>query len=406
MVIDLQLFTEALRHLERLLPPQWGLDAPGSGPYRKDSSDIIDLRLAIHSPQGVYNELFVELRTRVTPLDARQLVAERQRGVRWARGGEAALLVVTPWLSRSVQQILQEGEVAYLDLTGNVFLQLSNPAVFVRTDGATRDPNPSPADERRALSGPKAGRLVRLLVDAAPPVRPADLARRGELSPPYVTRLLATLEDQGLVRRGRRGVEAVDWQALLRARAEQVPALLRPGQALTLLAPRGLDRLQQEIRSHLPDQALVTGSYAAAAITPVAVGGQLLLYPIGWAIGNPGTLAVRLEELCGLLPTDRGADVAVLTPPDPVAVRWGAQQVGGLWYVAPSQVVLDCLTGSGRMPAEGEAVLERMARTEEQWRARSLDDLTGRYFRGQAPPSVESPPSGSPVAPPSSELEI
>jgi hypothetical protein len=43
------------------------------------------------------------------------------------------------------------------------------------------------------------------------------------------------------------------------------------------------------------------------------------------------------------------------------------------------------------MPAEGEAVIEHMARTEEQWRARSLDDLTSRYFRDQAPPDGVEP---------------
>ena len=39
----------------------------------------------------------------------------------------------------------------------------------------------------------------------------------------------------------------------------------------------------------------------------------------------------------------------------------GRQRIAAPRYVAPSQAVVDCLTGTGRMPAEGEAVLEWMA---------------------------------------------
>ncbi|RMI37446.1 hypothetical protein EBN88_19080 [Streptomyces triticirhizae] len=44
----------------------------------------------------------------------------------------------------------------------------------------------------------------------------------------------------------------------------------------------------------------------------------------------------------------------------------------GLRYVGPSQLVLDCLAGPGRMPAEGETVLGFMARDESAWRESDL----------------------------------
>ncbi len=43
-------------------------------------------------------------------------------------------------------------------------------------------------------------------------------------------------------------------------------------------------------------------------------------------------------------------------------------------YVAPSQTAVDCLTGNGRMPSEGEAVIEWMANNEAKWRKASLGD--------------------------------
>jgi hypothetical protein len=42
------------------------------------------------------------------------------------------------------------------------------------------------------------------------------------------------------------------------------------------------------------------------------------------------------------------------------------------------QLVVDCLSGSGRMPAEGEAVLEWMQANESEWRFPSLDTYLAR----------------------------
>jgi hypothetical protein len=44
-------------------------------------------------------------------------------------------------------------------------------------------------------------------------------------------------------------------------------------------------------------------------------------------------------------------------------------------WAAPSQVAIDCLSGSGRMPSEGEALLEWMRRHEGRWRCQSIDEL-------------------------------
>jgi len=50
----------------------------------------------------------------------------------------------------------------------------------------------------------------------------------------------------------------------------------------------------------------------------------------------------------------------------------------GIHYVVPSQAAADCLTGTGRMPAEGEALLAWMVENEEGWRVPSLRDLEER----------------------------
>src|SRR5205823_13161747 len=73
----------------------------------------------------------------------------------------------------------------------------------------------------------------------------------------------------------------------------------------------------------------------------------------------------------GLLPADEGSNVALLRPYDPVV--WDRNEVEDeLRYVAPSQTAIDCLTGNGRMPAEGEALIEWMVANESRWRLESL----------------------------------
>ena len=49
-----------------------------------------------------------------------------------------------------------------------------------------------------------------------------------------------------------------------------------------------------------------------------------------------------------------------------------ATLIDGLTYVAPSQAAADCLTGNGRMPAEGDALLKWMMENESLWRLDTL----------------------------------
>jgi hypothetical protein len=73
----------------------------------------------------------------------------------------------------------------------------------------------------------------------------------------------------------------------------------------------------------------------------------------------------------GLIRVDEGADVLIIRASDK-AVFDRCRIVDGIVHVAHSQLVLDCLSGSGRMPAEGEAVLEMMIKDERRWRATSV----------------------------------
>jgi hypothetical protein len=114
-------------------------------------------------------------------------------------------------------------------------------------------------------------------------------------------------------------------------------------------------------------QTAVTGSFAAVRFAPVAAPTLLTVYS-----ENPDALARELD----LLPTDQGANVVLLSPFDPV-VWERTQEQEGIRYVAASQAAVDCLTGTGRMPAEGEALVAWMVDSEYSWRATRFDEATG-----------------------------
>lgn len=81
-------------------------------------------------------------------------------------------------------------------------------------------------------------------------------------------------------------------------------------------------------------------------------------------LDNPERAARDLQLSSG----DSGANVILLEPFDPVI--WERTRTEGyLNFVAVSQCAVDLLTGAGREPSEGQALIEWMAKNEDAWRA-------------------------------------
>ena len=79
----------------------------------------------------------------------------------------------------------------------------------------------------------------------------------------------------------------------------------------------------------------------------------------------------RLAKAARLLPAKTGANVVLAEPYDPIVFS-RCREANGVRSVSIAQAAIDCLTGPGRMPAEGEALLAWMRRNESRWRASSL----------------------------------
>ncbi len=307
------------------------------------------------------NRVFVELRKEVTPKSVAELTGGPFRRMRSAIY-DMPVLVVAPFLSRQAREALRAEDLCYLDLTGNALIRLKSPAVYIETEGAKKSPTRRPLGTQRAgLRGGHAARVIRTLVDVRPPYSVTELAQSTAIDAGNVSRILAALHDFGVIYRGHRGqVAEVDIKGTLDLWAENY-SLMKTNKRSLFIAKGSLRSEFENLR----DQAslLVTGSFAAPEETRVAAPMQLVMYA--------RDIATTSKEL-GLLPSEEGANVVLLEAFDPVV--WERSRLeSDVRCAAISQVAIDCLTGSGRMPSEGASIVQWMLSRENQWRLASLE---------------------------------
>jgi hypothetical protein len=322
-----------------------------SEPTLEPRPGAVDAEAALVAPDRRAGTLALEARAQLDPRGVRALL-EARRDVR----AQGALVVVARYLSESTRARLQEAEVGYVDLTGNVRVIVARPGLFIETQGGSVDPD---REERpaRSLRGAKAGRLVRALVDRKEPPGVRELAAIAKIDAGYTSRVLGLLDTEALITRvGRGRIESVDWPALLRRWAHDAPLQAR-GSARTYLEPRGLSALV--VRLVKSEEAYaVTGSLAAATIAPVASPRLATVW-----LRDAAEAASRLA----LRPAQAGANVLLIEPGDE-GVFEGTVERDGVRYAAPSQVAADLLTSAGRGPAEGEELITWMRENEGAWR--------------------------------------
>jgi hypothetical protein len=364
---EASLVDKAVAALGEAFPPGWTVERSTRtvAGFDGTTASLEDVAIDVRAANGVASTFAVEVKRNFTPRDAEQMFVDPLRRSLRALGPWVPILVVTEWLSPRSRALLETQGINYLDTTGNVLVRMDNPMVFIRSEGAARDPRPTSRGKVR-LRGPKAARVIRLLADVRPPYGVREMANASGVAVGYVATLFEALDREALIERSARGrVESVDVSRLLRRWAVEYD-VFTTNETTTYLAPAGASRIVERLRvDRLSGRVAISGSFAAVRLAPVAAPSFLVVYCEDQA---------ALSERLGLLPADEGANVALLKPFDSVVWR-GVTDDLGLPYVAPSQTAVDCLTGNGRMPAEGEAVLKWMQEHEAEWRLPSLSDL-------------------------------
>ncbi|MFB9927286.1 hypothetical protein ACFORO_17295 [Amycolatopsis halotolerans] len=360
------LVDQAVSSLRTLLGESWTVtELPKAA---AQATVAFDATLQIDPPgHGPFTELVVTVKQSLTPRAVERAIGPIRNVLAHTRN-PPTMLVVAPWISPRTQAELRDRGIGYLDLTGNVSLAVDYPAIRILTHGASHAPRGLVQNSSKTvtLAGPRSGRVVRFLADYSPPYQATEIAEEAQVSLPWVSQILGQLEDQLLIERHGRSILEVNWEGILRARAETYD-LLRHNPYVGAIAPFGIPAALEKLRALVAEAAgdtdvAVTGPYAARAIAPLTEGGQLMLYvPAG--PHNVDEWIDRLE----LLRADEGADVLLLRAHDKVVFR-GTRAISGIPHVAQTQLVLDGLSGPGRMPAEAEAVLRHMRQNPESWR--------------------------------------
>jgi hypothetical protein len=359
---ETELLERATDWLRSVLPPTWKVEIADLVVATPGGTVQIDGVINVTTPQGL-GSFLVETRRSLTPKDAEQMFSGMARRYRQLNPYTSATLVVAPWLSSRTREVLSAEGINYIDLTGNARIEVASPGLFLSYQGADRDPQPAPRGKAR-VRGPKSGRLIRFLCDVTPPYSVSEIALATRLTPGYVSRLLDSLDGEALIERTKRGqVFSTDVPGLLRRWTESYN-VFKTNRPQSFVARQGPAKLMQRFADD--GDIAVTGSFAAVRLAPVAAPALLVAY-----VRDVETTATAF----GLLPADRGANVVLLRPFDEV-VWERTMTADGICCVSPSQAAADCLTGNGRMPSEGEALVTWMVENQAEWRTPSVKDVT------------------------------
>lgn len=353
---EIDVLRSALEGLRRDLPKSWRWQVE-EGAAAQDGR--IDALVTIAAPDGQKAILAVEAKRVVASRDLPSMMSQLERSLAKAGLTDTCPLIVGRYLAPSTRERLEELGVAYADATGNRLLALERPALLIRSLGQDRDPWRGAGRPRGTLKGAPAAKVVRWLADRIPPFTALQVARGSGTSTGGTYRVLRFLEEEGLIERDSRGtVLKVSWRRLLE-RGSRDFGFQRNEPVESLLFPRGVDALEAALRSQPELRYVLTGSLAAKRYEAYAATRFAMLYA-----DNVDELIQRLN----LRRVDAGANLLVAADRDQVAFV-GAQEFQGVRLAAPSQIAIDLLSGPGRSPSEGEALLEWMESHEREWRA-------------------------------------
>jgi hypothetical protein len=349
-----RLLRQVVRDFEALLPNGWTLTTQAE-PAGRARPDLVAV---VKGPDGAEASLIVEVRRTLLPRDAASAVNQLRSYAEQARLTDVTLVVVAPYLSETAREQISRLDASYIDSTGNMLVRTQRPALFIKQDGAKKDPWPS--DEAlRTLKGRGAGRAVRALLDFQPPFGVRELAERAKVPLGSLSRTVDLLDRDGLITKDGRGpITDLDWEGVIRRWAKDYD-VTNSNRLSTFLEPRGLAALQAKLGNLKRGYAL-TGAFAAQQFSPVAPARLAAIYVndvIGWS------------ERLDLRPADTGANVWLLEPYDGVVFDRTTIR-DGVVCVSPTQLAVDLLTGPGRDPSEGEELLAWMKGDERVWRAR------------------------------------
>jgi len=350
---EAEVLRRAVALLAERLPAGWS-----SQLAEEDTERPGDGLIRVLATDGKFVTLVVEAKRVVEGRDVGPL-REQLEAVAWGVPNSQGL-VVARYLSPPVRTKLTEAGLSYIDVTGNMRVEVRSPALFLSDRGADRDPWRGPGRPRGTLKGARAARVARAVTDFTGPWTIRELVELANTSTGSTYRVVEYLEREGMATRDENGVVSVpDWTQVIRRWSDDY-GFVRESRVTSWIAPRGLPYLMKRIReSGASTRYAASGTLAAAEWAAYAPARLAMIY-----VADADEAASRW----GLRPTDAGTNVMLGEPKIDVVFERSLTNEQGVVIAAPTQVVVDLMTGPGRNPNEAEELLKWMKRNERSWR--------------------------------------
>ncbi|WP_308466127.1 hypothetical protein [Rathayibacter soli] len=261
-------------------------------------------------------------------------------------------VLIAPFIPARKQQLLEQAGWSYWDTTGNVMIRHAGPVVFVRQQGAMKDPLPDvkPVARLRSLKGQAASEvMVGLLANGGQAGSIRDFARQNNLPVSTVSRVVSLLREENYLQpTGGGPIVIADRLAAAQRWAEDY-SFGKTFNAKRYFSLSGPELALQRI----------TGAAVPYAITGVRTAREWLR-DRGRIASLPATeLWIYTTDLAAL---QRAADLAPDRRDGNIRVAEceflnrgeHTRTADGLRYVTPWRAVGDLLSATGRLAGVGE----------------------------------------------------
>lgn len=270
-------------------------------------------------------------------------------------------LLLARYISEPAQAELKKLAISFADATGNIFISAPESGLLISNTGLQRDPWRKAGRPAATLTGVSTQLVIRALIDLPEPYPMSVLIRESGAARGSAYAAIDMLAAAGFIEREGKGqIMKVNWFALAEAWAAETD-FFKANTTYSFIAPRGLDRLIEDLRVVDPALYVCTGTIGAAAYKSSAGLFTAMIYST-----NVSDLATKL----GLRETGRGANV-ILARADSDGPFQRTTEFEGLRIAAPSQIYRDLMSGPGRNPEEAKNLLNWMVSNVELWRKSS-----------------------------------
>lgn len=347
------MLSEALDRVGALLPASWSIASEHGSAKDGGCDEIVTL-----ARNGEAELQFVTEIKRSGAAPSGLIVQSlRER----ARTSGLPVLFVSDYIGPTLRDALSAESISFADGTGWVGVYSDDPLILMTGRGAPKSTRTGADSTVRRLNGASANRTIRTLTSTNPPFGVRDLAQRAEVSPSSVSKLLPTLEAEGIIDRDERGrVVGVRRRAAIRRWVQDYSFAGTNDSVGYYIAPRGLERTVARLEEQDRPIAL-TGSAAARRYLPDGMVPVVPLRLLALYTTAPKALAASL----GLVDSDPGTANVVIARPQDTTVLDSAR-AGALLAPIPL-VVADLLTLPNRSDAEADQLLDALARTDSAW---------------------------------------